>query len=130
MPYLRTLRHRRGLTILEIARRSGLTARAIAELEYGLRPHDTAERVSLARSSDLDPGRHPALRWRHRWGAIAGGGSFSAPGGTCRWPGTASEPPIPPCTNIQRASQANYNAAAPRHGKRDPRSCADDDANR
>jgi len=55
MPYLRTLRHRHGLTILEIAQRSGLTARAIAELEYGLRPLDTAERVSLARSYDLAP---------------------------------------------------------------------------
>jgi transcriptional regulator with XRE-family HTH domain len=55
MPYLRTLRHRRGLTILDIAQRSGLTARAIAELEYGLRPLATAERVSLARSYDLAP---------------------------------------------------------------------------
>jgi transcriptional regulator with XRE-family HTH domain len=55
MPYLRTLRHRHGLTILEIAQRSGLTARAIAELEYGLRPLDAAERLSLARSYDLAP---------------------------------------------------------------------------
>src|SRR5258707_5804386 len=55
MPYLRTLRRSRGLTILEIARRSGLTARAIAELEYGLRPLDTVERLSLAHSYDLAP---------------------------------------------------------------------------
>ena len=55
MPDLRTLRHRLGLTILEIAQRSGLTARAIAELEYGLRPLATAERVSLARLYDLAP---------------------------------------------------------------------------
>src|SRR5262249_5373152 len=55
MPYLRTLRHAHGLTILEIAQRSGLTARAIAELEYGLRPLDTAERLSLARAYDLAP---------------------------------------------------------------------------
>ncbi len=55
MPHLRPLRYSRGLTILEVAQRSGLTARVIAELEYGLRPLDTAARLSLARSYDLAP---------------------------------------------------------------------------
>jgi transcriptional regulator with XRE-family HTH domain len=55
MPCLRTLRRSRGLTIFEIAQRSGLTARTIAELEYGLRSLDTVERLSLAHSYDLAP---------------------------------------------------------------------------
>lgn len=55
MPDLRTLRRRQGLTILEVARRGGLGARAVAELEYGLRPLDDAERAGLARAYNLAP---------------------------------------------------------------------------
>ena len=55
MPDLRTLRQRRGLTIFEVAQRSGLTARAIAELEFGMRPFDIAERLALAHVYDLAP---------------------------------------------------------------------------
>src|SRR5262249_48246429 len=55
MPHLRSLRLDRGLTILDIAQRTGLSARAIAELEYGLRPLHTTERLSLAHAYDLAP---------------------------------------------------------------------------
>ena len=55
MPDLRTLRHRRGLTIFEVEQRSGLTARAIAELEFGMRPFDSTERLALAHVYDVTP---------------------------------------------------------------------------
>jgi transcriptional regulator with XRE-family HTH domain len=55
MPDLRTLRHRRGLTIFEVAQRSGLTARTIAELEFDMRPFDSTERLALARVYDVAP---------------------------------------------------------------------------
>jgi transcriptional regulator with XRE-family HTH domain len=55
MPDLRTLRHRRGLTIFEVAQRSGLTARAIAELEFGMCPFDSTERLALAHVYDVAP---------------------------------------------------------------------------
>jgi transcriptional regulator with XRE-family HTH domain len=55
MPDLRPLRRSRGLTTFEVAQRSGLTARAIAELEFGLCPLDPEVRLSLARVYDLAP---------------------------------------------------------------------------
>src|SRR6185436_7549417 len=55
MPHLRLLRHSRGLRIIEVAQQSGLSARALIELEYGLRPLDHTARLALARSYDLAP---------------------------------------------------------------------------
>ncbi len=72
MPHLRILRRSHGLTILAVAQRSGLSTRAIAELEYGLRPLEDAARLALARVYDLAPGdletplAAPAsLSWRY-----------------------------------------------------------------
>jgi transcriptional regulator with XRE-family HTH domain len=55
MPDLRTLRHRHGLTIFEVAQQSGLNARVIAELEFAMRPFDSTERLALAHVYDVAP---------------------------------------------------------------------------
>lgn len=55
MPALRRLRRTRGLTLVDVARQSGLGARIIAEIEHGLRPFRDTERMILARCYGVDP---------------------------------------------------------------------------
>lgn len=55
MQNLRALRRSRSLTFLELAALSGVPARQIAEVEYGLRRLDPDERESLARVLGLPP---------------------------------------------------------------------------
>lgn len=69
MEQLRSLRHRRSLTFLDLAALTGIPARRIAELEYGLARLSPAERDSLA----LVLGLHP------REFAVAQQGSRGAP---------------------------------------------------
>lgn len=55
MQNLRALRRSRSLTFLDLAALTGIPARQIAEVEYGLRRLDAHERESLARALGLPP---------------------------------------------------------------------------
>ncbi|KPV48713.1 hypothetical protein SE17_36595, partial [Kouleothrix aurantiaca] len=77
---IRTLRRSRGLTLTDLAALSGLPARALAEIEQGLRPISAMQRQELARILNVPapqlgallPGpAAPSMAWpRRAFGAL------------------------------------------------------------
>lgn len=72
----RNLRRNARLTLFDVAQRSGLSMRVIAEIEHGLRPLGEVERICLARALEVTPcdllarppfAAAPATRPLRRW---------------------------------------------------------------
>ena len=55
MPSIRVLRRNCGLTIVELALQSGIPARTLGAMEYGLQVLDTNSRARLADSLGVPP---------------------------------------------------------------------------
>ena len=54
VPMIRTLRRTAGITYVELAQRTQLPARLLAEIEYGLRPPDQEQLGRIFRALDVD----------------------------------------------------------------------------
>jgi len=71
METLRSLRSRHALSLLDLAALSGIPARQIAEIEYGLRRLSPEQRERVARLLGLRPTDFTGPHWRLTGAAVA-----------------------------------------------------------